>query len=196
MAASPARRPHTGRNRNQATRQAILDASLELLISGEAAMTMESLAAAAGVGKQTVYRWWPSKAAVLAEALSGRARDLVPATDTGTVLGDVTAFLAAMFRSANQPGVGRALRMIMAEAQTSPQAAQVLRAYTAGRRQALRTVLERGVDRGQLPPDADLDLIIDQAFGFVWYRLLVGHAPLSRRAATDLAKRLLPPCGA
>jgi AcrR family transcriptional regulator len=184
-------RPHTGRRRNEATRQAILDASLGMLLSGDTAITMDGLAAAARVSKQTIYRWWPTKAAVLAEALTAGAKARVPAADTGTVLGDLTAFLIATFRGANDPAVAQALRLIMAEAQSDPQAAEVLHAYTAERRTELRTILDRGRERGQLSADLDLDMVIDQAFGVVWYRLLVGHAPLTRRAAVALAKTLL-----
>ena len=79
----------------------------------------------------------------------------------------------------------------MAEAQRDPQAAEVLRTYTAERRRAMRQLLERGMARGEIGADTDLDLIVDQAFGFVWYRMMIGHAPLSRRASVALAEGLV-----
>jgi AcrR family transcriptional regulator len=189
-------RAHTGRRRNEEARQAILRSTVDLLMtSNDSVITMDGLAKAAGVSKQTIYRWWPNKAAVLAEAMSERARDEIPIVDTGTVLGDMTAFLIATFRSASTRPVARALQTVMAEAQTDPEAAEVLRTYTAARRKAMMTLLERGQQRGELPADAELSTLIDQAFGFVWYRMMVGHAPLSRSAAIRLAHNLLIPNG-
>ena len=106
------------------------------MTSDDTPITMEALAITASVSKQTIYRWWPTKAAVLAEAMGDRARDEVPVVDTGTVLGDLTQFLVATFRSASARPIARALRTVMAEAQSDPQAAEVLHAYTAERREA------------------------------------------------------------
>ena len=187
-----ARRAHTGRRRNEQARQAILRAALDLLMAtDDTPITMDALAVTASVSKQTIYRWWPTKAAVLAEAMGERARDEVPVVDTGTVLGDLTKFLVATFRSASARPIARALRTVMAEAQSEPQAAEVLRAYTADRREALTAVLARGQQRGELPADADLATMVDMAFGFVWYRMMVGHAPLDRASAVRLARSLL-----
>ncbi len=186
------RRPHTGRRRNEAARRAILDAALGLLTGSDGtAITIDALAAAAGVGKQTIYRWWPSKAAVLAEAMTQRAQHQVPAADTGTLAGDLTEFLTATFRNASLRPVARALRTIMAEAQSDSEAAEVLQAYTAERRRAMRQLLEHAMARGELALDTDLDLVIDQAFGFVWYRMMIGHAPLSPHTSRALAEGLV-----
>ena len=88
------RRPHTGRRRNEAARDAILSAAYRLLSQpGTEALTIESIAAEAGVGRQTIYRWWPSKGAVLADALARHAQVVVPNRDTGSFTGDLTAFL-------------------------------------------------------------------------------------------------------
>lgn len=152
---------------------------------------MGGLAAASGVGKQTIYRWWPSKATIVAEALSELARDRVPDVDTGSVLGDMTAFLVDTFKAASNRTVSRALRTLMAEAQSDPRAADILHAYTVERRQAMTSLLRRGHERGELRAGIDLDVIVDQAFGFIWYRLMIGHAPLDRRAATALARSLI-----
>jgi AcrR family transcriptional regulator len=186
------RRAHTGSRRNEQVRQAVLGAALDLLMgSDDTSITMDALAARASVSKQTIYRWWPTKAAVLAEAMADRARDAVPVVDSGTVLGDLTEFLIATFRNARARPVARALRTVMAEAQSDPQAAEVLHAYTAERREALRAVLIRGQQRGDLPSGADITTMVDMAFGFVWYRMMVGHAPLDRSSAVKLARSVL-----
>ncbi|MEV6258846.1 TetR/AcrR family transcriptional regulator C-terminal ligand-binding domain-containing protein [Nocardia sp. NPDC051929] len=192
--ASTMRRRHTGRRRNEEARQAILHSAIALLTAPHSStITMDALAKEAGVGVQTIYRWWPSKAAVLADALTNDARDRIPETDTGTTLGDLTAFLAASFRAANSTPVSRALRTLMAAAQHDPHAAEVLRTYTAQRRSVVLAILEHGQRRGELTTDANLPLVVDHAFGFIWYRLLVGHAPLDETAAAEEATYLLRP---
>lgn len=184
-------RPHTGRRRNEATRRAICDAVLAMLADPErTSFTMDSVAAAAGAGKQTIYRWWPSKALLLAEVMGKRAALEVPAPRTGSLLSDLTAFLSATSRAARDRSVSQALRMIMAEAQSDQQAARVLATYTGGRRKALQDVFRSAIERSEIDPRTDIDTLVDQAFGFIWYRLLVGHAPFDSRAATQLATGL------
>lgn len=123
--------------------------------------------------------------------MTERAGIEAPVPDCGSVTEDLTSFLAATFRNASKSSVSRALRFVMAEAQHDPQAAEVLGEFTAERRNSLRVILERGQARNELSKGADVDLLIDQAFGFLWYRMLVGHAPLTRRMATALAEGLV-----
>jgi AcrR family transcriptional regulator len=186
------RRPHTGRRRNDAARDAILDATLDLMRSGGVgALTIDAIADAAGVGRQTIYRWWPSKGAVVAEAITRHARAIVPPRASGSLSADLTAFLTDSFAGLDDPGTRRVLRQLAAAAQQDEHAAGVLTDFTAQRRGALRTLLDRGRAAGQLPAGADLDLLVDLAYGFLWYRLLVGHAPLDQHAARDLAAHLI-----
>src|SRR5487761_8460 len=100
------RRQHTGRRRNDAARDAILDATFELLRAdgttssgtGEAeGITIDAIAEAAGVGRQTIYRWWPSKGAVVAEAMARGARAVVTVRDSGSFRTDLTQFLVDSF---------------------------------------------------------------------------------------------------
>jgi AcrR family transcriptional regulator len=183
------RRPHTGRRRNEAAREAILRAAVDLLARGDtAAISVDTIAAAAGVGKQTIYRWWPSKGAVLLEAAVEQAREQAPPTDTGTLAGDLKSFLTATFRTTNTAKT--LLRNAMAEALRDTAAAAVLRDFTAARRTALREILDRAQIRGELRADTDPELLIDQAFGVLWYRLLLEHDPLTPRAAAKLAESL------
>lgn len=188
-------RPHTGRARNEAARRAILDAALELVAQDErTVVSVDAIAARAGVGKQTMYRWWPSKYAVLLEAISEKARLEVPVPETGRLDEDLRQFLIRSFRSAREPGTGAVLRTIMSEAQHNAEAMRLLREFTEGRRAALRRILANGRDRGELRKDADLEMVVDQAYGVLWYRILVGHAPLSRPAAGRLADALIAQC--
>jgi AcrR family transcriptional regulator len=188
----PPSRPHTGRRRNEAAREAIMDATVDLLRSGGLnALTIDAIAQAAGVGRQTIYRWWPSKGAMLAEAMGLQAEAVVPPRDSGSFEADLTEFFAASFRSLGDPGLARGLRDLAAAAQHDEHVAEALAGFTAQRRAALRAVLQRGVDQGRLSPTADLDMLVDLGYGFLWYRLLVGHRPLSGQAAQDLSANLI-----
>ena len=192
MDTSAPRRPHTGRRRNDAARDAILDAAFRLLSDpGTAELTIEAIAAEAGVGRQTIYRWWPSKGAVLADALVRHARVVVPERDTGTFAGDLAAFLTDSFAGLADQGYAARLRQIVAVAQQDEHVARLLADFTAVRRAALRALLERGRDAGELAQDADLDMLVDMAYGVLYYRLLVGHAPLDETAARSLAAELV-----
>jgi AcrR family transcriptional regulator len=185
------RRPHTGRRRNEAARDAILDAAFRLLSSpGTEVMTIDAIAAEAGVGRQTIYRWWPSKGAVVADALVRHAGFAVPERDTGSFTGDLAAFFTDSFAGLENEGYADRLRQIVAEAQHDEHVARVLGDFTAVRRAALRALLERGAAAGELTADADLDMLVDMAYGVLYYRLLVRHAPLDAQAARSLAAEL------
>jgi len=187
----PHSRPHTGRRRNDAAKDAILDATFRLLgRPGSEGVTIEAIAAEAGVGRQTIYRWWPTKGAVVADALMRRARVIVPDRDTGSFAGDLEAFLADSFAGLERDGLADALREIVAAAQQDEHVAQVLADFTAARRAALRSLLERGRAAGELAPDADLGMLVDMTYGVLYYRLLIGNAPLDRAAARSLAAEL------
>ena len=194
MEATGPRRPHTGRRRNDAARDAILDAAFRLISDpGTENLTIDAIAAEAGVGRQTIYRWWPSKGAVLADALARYARAVVPERDTGSFAGDLTAFFVDSFAGLRDEGYAARLRQIVAAAQHDEHVARVLADFTAARRAALRALLQRGRDAGELAADADLDMLIDMAYGVLYYRLLVGHAPLDEQAARLLAAELARP---
>jgi AcrR family transcriptional regulator len=191
MSADAPRRPHTGRRRNEAAKEAILNAAYRLLSDpGTEVLTIDSIAAEAGVGRQTIYRWWPSKGAVLADALARHASVVVPDRDTGSFTADLAAFFVDSFAGLADAGLAGRLRQIVAAAQQDEHVARVLADFTAVRRAALRTILERGQASGELAPDADLDMLIDMAYGVLYYRLLVGHAPLDADAARSLAAEL------
>jgi AcrR family transcriptional regulator len=185
-------RPHTGRRRNEAVRRAVLDRALELLAdAGGAPITIDAVARAAGVGKQTIYRWWPSKGAVLLDALFQRSGEDVPPPDTGSVHTDLLAVVDATFAAAQRGFGQRPLRTLVREAGRDPHLAELLRTYTAARRQAVRDILVRGVERGELAPGTDVGLVVDQFYGLFWYRFLLGHAPLDRETATRLTESVL-----
>ncbi|WP_327143243.1 TetR/AcrR family transcriptional regulator [Nocardia sp. NBC_01327] len=185
-------RPHTGRRRNEATHQAILDAALRLLAESDGApITIDAIAKAAGVGKQTVYRWWPSKGALLLDSLLERATIDVPAPDTGSMREDLRTVVEATFTGAQRKPAGPALRTVAREAARDPHLAELMRLFTAQRRKAVHDILIRGQQRGELPVGADLDLMVDQFYGVFWYRFVLGHAPLDRSTADRLTDSII-----
>lgn len=185
-------RPHTGRRRNEAAREAIIDAAIALLQEvGYEGFTIERLARDAGVGKQTIYRWWPSKAAVIAEAVGTRAQHTIPLPDTGTLAADLREFFQTTFRQSEDPKVLSELKSMMVASIENPEAARPFHDFLASRRATLRVLLERGAARDEVAADADLDFLTDLAYGLLWYRGLVGHRPLDEEAACKLAGALV-----
>ena len=185
-------RAHTGRRRNEAAREAIIDAAIALLQDvGYEGFTIERLAKDAEVGKQTVYRWWPSKAAVIAEAVGTRARHTIPLPDTGALGSDLAEFFLATFRQSEDPAVLNQLKSMMAASLATPEAAAPFKEFLANRRASLRSLLERGAGRGEVAAGTDLDFLTDLAYGLLWYRGLIGHRPLDDDAAYKLAAALV-----
>lgn len=183
------RRPHTGSRRNDAARQAILDAAAELLTAGDAApITVGAIAERAGVGKQTIYRWWRSKSAVLLDAMIHRARQVAPVPDSGDLHADLRLFLGSTFAAV--PDNRSLLLGVLREALADDATMDRLATFTAARRDELAQILARARARGQPAAAAAPPTVVDQAFGLLWYRMIFGHGPLDERAADDLATAL------
>ncbi|WP_224372768.1 TetR/AcrR family transcriptional regulator [Hyalangium versicolor] len=181
-------RPRAGRKRSEHSRTAVLEAALRLLREqGYAALSIEAIAREAGVGKQTIYRWWTTKGSVVLEALAEQAEEDIPIEDHGSLQRDVESFMAVTFERAT-PETSAVLKALMAEAQLDPDFGMELRTSLIDRRRAsFRSVLLRARERGDLPADANVDLLTDVVYGVMWYRLLIGHAPLDRKLASELA---------
>jgi AcrR family transcriptional regulator len=183
------RRPHTGSRRNDAARQAILDAAAELLAAADAApITVGAIAERAGVGKQTIYRWWPSKSGVLLDAMIHRAGQVAPTPDSGDLRTDLRQFLRSTFAAA--PDNRRLLLGVLREALADSATMDRLATFTAARRDELAHILDRARARGHIAGPEPAPTVIDQAFGLLWYRMIFGHEPLDGRAADELAMAL------
>jgi AcrR family transcriptional regulator len=181
-----------GRPRSEPARQAILAAATRLIgRDGYGRVTVEAIAREAGVSKQTVYRWWPTKAAIVLEALNVAASSIAPVPDTGAIAADLRVFLQRTVAGAGSRN-GRLLAALMAAAQLDEAFAESFRAeFLAHRRQTLHDLLERGRARGELSKSADLDFLVELAFATLWYRILVQHQPLDRRFADQLTDTVL-----
>lgn len=187
-----------GRPRSQQAHAAILRAAIALIREvGYDALAMDAIAARAGVGKATIYRRWASKESLVIEAIDQIMRSIeVP--DTGSVQDDLRGLLGEMVELYREPESAAMLSSLVAAMARSQAIAEAVRnSMLATRRRALRTVLERGIARGQLARDTDVDLVIDMLSGPLFYRLVVTGAPIDERVAGEMveivSRGLAPP---
>lgn len=170
----------TSSRRSKRAHEAILNAAAELIQKlPYSDVCIERIAARAGVGKQTIYRWWNSKAAVLMEACAAAVAREVPLPDKGSASEDLRDYLDHICAFFNTQLSRPAVAGLLAEAQCNAELASAFQErLLMQRRTVLRTILERGVARGELRPDLDLDVIMDMVHGALWYRTLLLKAPL------------------
>jgi AcrR family transcriptional regulator len=160
------------------SRAAVLEATLDLLAEeGAEGCTIEAIAGRSGVAKTTIYRHWPSRAALVIDAVRSLMEDPSAVPDTGDVRSDVAAIvgdLGERLRSGHLADVAPAL---FAAVDADPQLAELMDVYVHARREPMRTVLRRGIERGQLSADVDVELVIDLLAGPLFYRRLVTRRP-------------------
>lgn len=173
-------KPAPGRPRSQQAMEAVLTAVRQLLqTSAYKELTMEGIAKAAGVGKPTLYRWWPNIASIVMDVMTRQAQHDIRVPDTGSLESDLLLYIGDTCRSLTQGGAGGIMRSLMAEAQFDEGFAQIFReSFISSRRAMLIALLQRGAARGELQKDADLELLADLCYGPIWYRLLNDHASL------------------
>ncbi|HZS08183.1 MAG TPA: TetR/AcrR family transcriptional regulator [Blastocatellia bacterium] len=176
-----------GRKRCPVTHQCILDAARELLEEiGFAAMTIEGIAARAGVGKATIYRRWPSKAGIVMDAFLAANCPDARFPDTGSVREDIRRQIRSLVKVMNSPS-GRTIATLIGGGQMDEELAEAFRSrYLAARREEAKRVIRRGVESGELRADADPEVALDALYGPVYYRLLVGHGSLTPKYADAL----------
>lgn len=175
--------------RSAEARQAILWAADDLLVEkGFAGVTMEGIAARAGVAKQTIYRWWKTKTEVLVEAfLEDLSEDLNP-PDHGDLARDLRDYLRGLAHFLGESDAGAVFRALIAQAQHDPAfAADFRRRFLDEQRRRDHLPLERAVQRGELPADLDVAAEAAQLVGPLYYRVLVTGEPID----TDFIDRLV-----
>jgi AcrR family transcriptional regulator len=183
-----------GRPRSEAARAAILRATVELLqTKGFRALSVDAIAARAGVGKATIYRWWPNKAAVVMDAFLADTAPEMPFPDTGSTREDLRRQMRSVIRLFNTPTVRGPFVALIGASQHDPTLAAALRErFVASRRAAAGDVLRRGVERGELRPDLDIEVAMDALYGALYYRLLVSGQRLTPRYADVLLDQIYP----
>jgi AcrR family transcriptional regulator len=176
-----------GRPRDEDARARILQASLEALEDlGYPGVTCEAIAERAGASKATIYRWWPHKEAVMLEALRESVAQELPFPDSGDLKKDIRIQLHNFVKLLNGPR-GRVLKGFIAAAQGDPKvAAAFLSIWVLPRRE----FAERGIlrYRSELRPGLDLSAVIDALYGPLYYRLLIGHEPLTTALADQVTE--------
>ena len=185
------RKAPTSARRSRPTRQAILTAALDLAAEvGYRGLSIEGIAARAGAGKQTIYRWWPSKGAVLFDALLALAEGDggdgdAELPDTGDLAGDLKLVLAATVDELNNPRYSEPMRALTVEILEN---AELAATYRERLEQPVREMKKRrlraAVAAGQLDDGTDLDLAVDLIWGPVQNRWLFREGPLTT-AFTD-----------
>ncbi len=159
-----------GRPRSEEAHQAILAATLELLgETGYSGLTVEGVATRAGVGKATIYRRWASKLPLVVEAFSQ-----LPAledVDTGDLVSDLEKMLRDYLHLFNSTPLAAAMPSLVGERSHNPELSEMLEPVLKGRRQPLMRVLERAIERGELPGDLDLELAADLIVGPIAVKL-------------------------
>lgn len=167
-----------GRPRSAQAHKAVLEATLKLLAErGSRGLTIEAVADRSGVAKTTIYRWWPSKVALVLEALSS-LRQRAPVPDTGSIRDDAVAHLRGHIEVFKEPMTAPILADVLAEALRNPELDEARPGFVAAQREPFRKALERGVDRGELPADLDYQLTMDMLIGPIVNRALATRGPL------------------
>lgn len=181
-----------GRPRDEASRAKVLRAVRELLDEGGlGAVTMDELAARTGVGKPTIYRSWPNAQAVAMAALMDARMGVAMAKPGRSVVLDIRRHIQAMV-DAFASRAGRSVATLMAAADAETELAKAFRHHVILKsREQLKMHVLRGMDEGVLRRDADIEVALDLLLGPVFFRLLVGHAPLDERFAASVTRQVL-----
>jgi AcrR family transcriptional regulator len=171
----------------------VLHAADDLLVErGYAGVTIEGIAARAGVAKQTIYRWWPSKFEILMDTFLEDAAGALQIPDTGQVDEDLRQHLRQVATFLTDEPAGRVMLALIGQAQHDAAVARTFQQRFVDERRALdRTILERGVARGDLRGDTDLDLVIDMIYGPVYHRVLLTGLPVDDRFIDGLVSNVM-----
>jgi AcrR family transcriptional regulator len=198
----PAEAAPRGRPRNLGSRAAILRAARELLAEGgPAAVTMEAVAARAGVGKPTVYRWWPNRHAVAMAALmdqSSATRSPARASHSSQAPARARPPLRALEQQLLQvvetlgSRQGRLVTAMIAAADPDTEVAKAFRHhFVLARRQEGRVLLEQALAAGDLRADISIDVALDQVYGALFFRIMLGHAGVDAAFVKALLRQAL-----
>lgn len=155
-----------------------------MLEGGLRAATMEAIAARAGVGKATIYKWWDSRGAVALEGFMVKAADSWSIPEDATAAQALRVLAVAAVRLFTDSAAGELMRALTADAQSQPELARAVREHWLGPRRAVAAeIIRQGIRRGELRADTDLETTLDLVFAPVYYRLLYGHGELTEAFA-------------
>jgi len=193
-AATAGPRHHGNRHgRSESARLAVLEAADDLLVErGFAGVTVEGIAAKAGVAKQTIYRWWDSKTDILFDALTQDAAEFFSVPDTGDLGRDLRARLRELASFLSGTDAGAMVRALAGQALHDPAVADRFASeFVASQRAFDRQPFLHAIARGELASGADIELAIDQLAGPVYYRVLITGEPVTPAYTDSLVDRFL-----
>ena len=178
---APQRRRGRGRRPAGEVRKDVLDAAGELLLAeGLRGFTFERVAATSGVSKVTLYKWWPSKGALALDGYFHAVEETLSFPDTGDIEADLRDQVCRFAGLLVDTGAGRVVAELIGQAQTDPDLAVAFRERYSGPRRALAVAaMRRAQERGQIRPDVDPEVVIDQLWGACYHRLLTGDRPIT-----------------
>ena len=176
------------------TEAAILEATRELLAEGGVhRLTVERVAARSGVAKTTIYRRWRSKDELALAVLLKMVEQIVEVPDLGNVRMELIGFVDGAVKILGKTLMGRVMQGLVSDLATDPELGRSFREQIVALRVSeIRRVLERAVERGELRPDIDVDLIHEMLFGPVYYRLLLSGGELDAGLAERIVDTVLP----
>lgn len=185
--------PPSAERRSTRAHQAVLDTALKRFRErGYAGLTIDSIAAGAGVSKATIYRWWPNKAAILIEAFLASVEPDIAYSDSGSLREDLVAQASSLAQVLGDPHLGALVVALLGEAQHDADLATAFRdEWQSPRRAAGLAVVNRAKARGEISVNADPNLVLDGVYGPLYLRLLFGHAPLDEPLLRQLVNRVL-----
>lgn len=174
-----------GRTRDMDARERLLDAAFDLVGErGTANVSIADIASRAGVGRQTIYRWWQSKNELVLDALLERTLEQTPFPSTEDPRADFRSHLRQVVVLFSSPS-GAVIRELVGGAQSDPELAQqFLDRFWAPRRVLSRARLDAAIRAGDVRPGLDAESVLDALYAPLWLRLLLGHRPL-RKADAD-----------
>jgi AcrR family transcriptional regulator len=175
-------------------RDAILDATRELLAEGGVhGLTIEGVAAHAGVAKTTIYRRWRSKEELALEVLIDMVRGFIATPEHDDTRAELTAFVGNAVRILGTTLMGRVMRGLVSDLAADPELMRAFQEKVVATRVAeVNRLVERGIARGDLRPDTDRELLHELLFGPVYYRLMLSGAPLDDTLAARVVDAVLP----
>jgi AcrR family transcriptional regulator len=180
-----------GRQRSEESEEAILSAVTSLLKDKPLRdISIEEIAREAGVGKATIYKWWPSKAYLAFDAFSKRLREMVPIRDTGNAERDFKEQLCALFAFFDSPA-GKLLGQFLGEGQVDEEFASLFRErFIKPRRELVSVIFDRAVERGQIRRGLDRELVLDMIYGPGFYRMMIRREPLDPEGVDAMVSAL------
>jgi AcrR family transcriptional regulator len=167
----------------------------ELVESGYAGLSVDRVAARAGVHKATIYRRWPAREDLVADALLAQTGRTVPMPDTGSVRDDLRLLSYAVIANITSPQGEGLLRTLVSDAARVPAVAGAARTFWAERFAMAGELVKRGIERGELPAGTDPDFLIESLIAPLYLRLLVTTQPLTRQYADRVVDSVLAATG-